>query len=141
MINKELLQEMIEKKYISVQKHPEADLYIYNYTQNAQFERVWNEITLMCRGLILDVNMNIVALPFKKFFNYEEHSVEDIPVGDFEAYEKMDGSLGILYHLDNVPHIATRGSFTSDQAVVGNKILNKNYYNLFEKLNKDYTYL
>mgnify|MGYP001586199763 CR=1 FL=1 len=52
------LQKMVDEKYISVQKHPEVDLWIYNYTQKAQFDRVWNEETLSCRGLILDKENN-----------------------------------------------------------------------------------
>ena len=96
-MNFELLDEMIAAKYISEKKHPDADLYIYNYTQKAQFERFWNETTMQCRGLILDGQRKIVARPFKKFFNYGEHETLSIPDGPFKVYEKMDGSLGILY--------------------------------------------
>ena len=52
-----------------MQKHPEADLFIYNYTRNAEYNKVWNEVTLQTRGLILDSEMNIVALPLRKIFN------------------------------------------------------------------------
>ncbi|MFB9080967.1 hypothetical protein ACFFWB_26745 [Flavobacterium procerum] len=68
---------MISANYVRVNKHPEQDLYIYNYTQNAQFERVWNEITIACRGLILDKDLNVVARPFPKFFNLGEMENEN----------------------------------------------------------------
>ncbi len=132
------IQKYIDEKYISVQKHPAADLYIYNYTQKAQFDRVWTEETMMCRGLIMDGNGNIVARPFKKFFNLEEHA--DLPVEPFRVYEKLDGSLGILYWIGDTPYLATRGSFVSDQAIRGTQILNK-YSMYFDELNKNYTYL
>jgi len=140
-MNKELLKEMLAQEYVMVQKHPNADLYIYNYTRKAQFERLWNEITLLTRGLILDGEMNIVARPFIKFFNYEEHTPEQIPALPFELYEKMDGSLGILYWLNGKPYIASRGSFESDQAKHANKVLYERYQHTFEKLNKGATYL
>jgi len=116
-INVSLLNEMIESKMVRVQRHPYANLWIYNYTEHAQFSRTWNEVTLMCRGLILDENFNIVARPFPKFFNKEELSEGDIPNLPFDVFEKMDGSLGIMYWVDGVPYIATRGSFESEQAL------------------------
>ena len=48
------LKNMIAAGYIKVNQHPTADLFIYNYSETAQFERIWNDITLQCRGLILD---------------------------------------------------------------------------------------
>ncbi len=50
----ELLKKMQSEGFVMMQKHAEADLYIYNYTPKAQYDKVWNEITLMCRGLILN---------------------------------------------------------------------------------------
>lgn len=119
------LQKYIDEKYISVQKHPTEDLYIYNYTQKAQFDRIWTEETLTCRGLIMDGKGNVIARPFRKFFNLEE--LEQIPAEDFEVFEKWDGSLGILYWVGTTPYLATRGSFTSDQAKRGTEILHKKY--------------
>ncbi len=141
-INLVHLHKMIEEKYISVQKHPTEELYIYNYTQNAQFDRMWNNETLQCRGLIMDENATIVARPFPKFFNLDEaiNQGEQLPVEDFEVTEKMDGSLGILYWIGDTPFLATRGSFTSDQAVKGTLILQK-YGSYFAELNREYTYL
>jgi RNA ligase len=53
----------------------------------------------------------------------------------------MDGSLGILYFLDGMPQIATRGSFTSDQAAKANEILRRTYGELLEGIHPEYTYL
>ncbi len=135
------LNKLIEQRYINVQKHSTADLFIYNYTQNAQYEAFWNKYTLMCRGLILDGGGNIIARPFPKFFNFEEHQPTEIPNEPFEVYEKMDGSLGILYWIDNEPFIATRGSFVSEQALWASDFLRQNFKNDFSKLNKNHTYL
>jgi len=141
MLNISHLKEMIDEKLVIVQKHKDADYFIYNYSPRVQYEKLWNETTMQCRGLILDSEYNVIARPFKKFFNLEEHSFDDIPKHKFEIYEKMDGSLGILYWIGNEPFIATRGSFESDQAIYANKILHQRYINVIPKLDKSKTYL
>lgn len=141
MIHLSLLQTMMDEGYVIRQKHPTADLWIYNYTPAAQYERVWNKITLLCRGLIMDKNHQIIARPLPKFFNLGEISVEDIPNESFDLFEKMDGSLGILYFLDGLPFIASRGSFNSIQSKTANRILYQKYRATFELLNPNYTYI
>ncbi len=140
-MNFELLEEMVEQGFIYKKKHPTANLFIYNYSQKAQYERAWNEATLSARGLILDSNMNIVAKPFGKFFNLGEHKPEEIPLLPYEVFEKMDGSLGILYWIEDDPFIATRGSFESDQAKHATKILYNEYSHLFDRIDRESTNL
>ncbi|MEN7548099.1 T4 RnlA family RNA ligase [Rapidithrix thailandica] len=140
-MNISLLNQMICEGYVAVQKHPEHSLYIYNYTPKAQFDRVWNECTLACRGLIMDKEHNIIARPFRKFFNLGELEDQTLPQGEFEVYEKMDGSLGILYWAGDTPLIATRGSFTSVQAEEANRILHSDYAHCLDKLDRSKTYL
>ncbi len=141
MIPKELLLEMINLGFVIKNKHPTEELYIYNYTQKTQFERVWNEITLACRGLILDENHNIVARPFAKFFNLGEFENQEIPNLKFDVFEKMDGSLGILYFNKNKAFIASRGSFNSNQSIKGNELLQTKYADSISKLDHKKTYL
>lgn len=136
----ELYLEMKKAGYVRVQKHPTADLFIHNYTEKAQFDRMWNSVTSQCRGLILDGQGNVVARPFPKFFNYSD---PDCGVLDMEApvkvTDKMDGSLGILYHDGTGWAIATRGSFTSDQAKHASMLLATKYS--FWEPNPGWTYL
>ncbi len=141
MLNIEELKKLVEEKYVNVQKHPHADLFIYNYGPRTQYERLWNETTLQCRGLILDKDYNVVARPFRKFFNLEELPVELVPETNFEVYDKLDGSLGIVYFINDKPYVATRGSFTSPQSQKANEILNSKYAHVFDKLDKSNTYL
>jgi RNA ligase len=134
------MKTTLEKYYndglLYKQVHPTLPLTIWNYTEKVQFENLWDEVTLMCRGLVTDENGNIVARPFRKFFNMEEG--KHTPTDDFKVYEKMDGSLGIFFNYGGQWVMATRGSFTSDQAVKGMEMLSKYDYN---KLHKDFTYL
>lgn len=138
-MNLNLMQTMLDQGFISCKKHDEHSLYIYNYTAKTQYERMWNELTLQCRGLILDEQGNIKARPFAKFFNLEECT--NIPSGNFDVYEKMDGSLGILYWVDQTPYIATRGSFHSEQAIKATHLLHTKYRDCWHTLNPNYTYL
>lgn len=114
------IKPYIEKKLVSEQVHPEDEnVRIFNYTQECQFSQSWDDITRQCRGLILNVTTGeVIARPFPKFFNYGEHVSKGwaIPTSKPEVFEKLDGSLGILYELNGKQWIATRGSFTSDQA-------------------------
>lgn len=145
-MNTKQLNQLIADNYIIVNKHPTADLYIYNYSEKAQYDRVWNEWTLACRGLIMDGNYQVVARPFQKFFNLGEHENQVIPNEPFVIFEKMDGSLGILYWLDDAerrpkPHIATRGSFASEQSQVATEMLHTQYADVIPLLDKSKTYL
>lgn len=114
----EQIQPYIEKGLVSEQCHPDDPyIRIFNYTQRVQFSKAWDDVTERCRGLIIDIRTNkYLANPFPKFFNYGEREVS-IPDERPVISEKMDGSLGILYWLKGEPWIATRGSFTSDQAL------------------------
>ena len=133
----EKLNKYLEDGLLYNQVHPTLDLTIWNYTEKVQYEGLWDEITLMCRGLVTNSKGEIVARPFKKFFNMEEG--KHTPTSEFEVYEKMDGSLGIFFYYNGEPVLATRGSFTSDQAIKGREILNK--YNWKQGTYEGYTYL
>jgi RNA ligase len=133
----ETLQKYHEDGLVYNQVHPTLDLTIWNYTEKVQYEGLWDEIILMCRGLVTNSKGEIVARPFKKFFNMEEG--KHTPTSEFEVYEKMDGSLGIFFYYNGEPVLATRGSFTSDQAIKGREILNK--YNWKQGTYEGYTYL
>lgn len=119
------IQPYIENGLISEQSHPmDENVKIFNYTQKCQFEKAWDEVTENCRGLIINVETaEVIARPFPKFFNYQEHIAngKDIPDETPIINEKLDGSLGILYSLGGKDYIATRGSFTSEQAVWATK--------------------
>lgn len=132
----EKLNKYYEDGLLYKQVHPTLSLIIWNYSESVQYGNLWDEVTLQTRGLVTDSEGNIVAKPFKKFFNIEEN--KHTPTKEFDVYEKMDGSLGILFNYKGEWVFATRGSFTSDQSIKGTELLQKYDYN---RLNPDYTYL
>lgn len=105
---------------ISEQAHPRyPHLRIFNYTQRCQFEQAWDDVTRACRGLIWDTAAGVpLSNPMPKFFNYQEHQQKGWPIPSEVPMvsKKYDGSLGILYWVNEEPWIATRGSFDSEQA-------------------------
>lgn len=122
------LAEQIDDNFITVRVHPDdPELKIYNYTPKAQYERYWTIETRQCRGLIVRGD-TVLARPFAKFFNYGEgESFFDLDEPAV-VMDKADGSLGIIYEApDGLPAIATRGSFTSDQAIHATNLLRTKY--------------
>jgi hypothetical protein len=125
-MNLELLRKHVADGVVNTQRHPKLPLDIYNYSARCQYEKLWDDVTLACRGLVLHGD-TIVARPFRKFFN-------DTELGDAVPWhlpsvitEKMDGSLGILFHFAGAWHWSTRGSFTSEQAGEANRIMEEQY--------------
>ncbi|MFI5859955.1 RNA ligase [Streptomyces sp. NPDC051546] len=117
------LTEAIDAGYVLRKAHPELPLSLYTYSRTAQYEQVWNQVTTRCRGLVADdVTGEVVALPLPKFFNVGEHEsgrpyAPALPDEPFEVYDKVDGSLGVLFHYAGKWRAASKGSFTSTQAV------------------------
>lgn len=127
LLDLNLLEAHLAHGYVRQQAHPTLPLVILNYTHAAQWDRAWDPITCQCRGLIVDDEGEVVARPWEKFFNYGEF---DEGVLDLDApvtvRDKLDGSLGIMYPDPTQPSgyaIATRGSFTSEQALRGTELL------------------
>lgn len=125
------LQEYNDKKLLIKQKHPDFPIYIWNYSPKVQYERLWDEITIKCRALVTDEFGNVVAKSFDKFFNLEEES--SIPNEPYEIYEKIDGSLIVLFYYKDQLIISSKGSFTSEHAIQAKKIIEKYNYNILDK--------
>jgi RNA ligase len=92
------------------------DLQLWKYTNRCVYDRMWTPITVLGRGLILDMAARkVVATPFPKFFNLGEDG-GGLPEKPFEVFEKLDGSLIILFHHRDQWRAVTRGAFDSSQA-------------------------
>lgn len=110
------------------EKYPH--LRILHYLEEAHREKTWTNFCRRCRGVIVDLkNKKILAYPFDKFFNMDEmpetsySNLKDKT--DFEVSEKLDGSMGILYHDKeaNEYRVATKGSLDSEQGQWGTEFL------------------
>lgn len=136
------LAQAITDGYVRERVHPDdPDLRILNYTPKTQAERIWTPTTRTCRGLIVHGDQ-IAARPWAKFFNYGEHEDGTLDLGaPVEVTDKLDGSLGILYTAPGGRlAIATRGSFTSEQALHATELLRTRYAD-WEPADRGSTYL
>ncbi|MFJ3840915.1 RNA ligase [Streptomyces sp. NPDC090054] len=122
LVPAQALAESIAAGYVTRKPHPELPLSIYTYTRSAQYEGVWNQVTTRCRGLVADDSTGaVVALPLPKFFNVGEHEAgmpyaPALPDEPFEVYDKVDGSLAVVFHYAGRWRVASKGSFVSTQA-------------------------
>lgn len=122
------LDQLISQGFLKKVVSPCGKLVLYNYTPKCVFEKEWNEHTINARGTIYELSTGkIIAQAFPKFFNFSELPTERqkelLNETNFDVFEKIDGSLVIVYNYDNNWRINTRGSFGSDQAVEATKML------------------
>ena len=115
-------------KYINCREHPYLDLLIWNYNNSCQWDKAWDEYTRMARGLITDLEGNVVAMPFPKFFNVgEELRLDELPNEVPEIRSKEDGWLGVGFCANGQDHVASRGSFDSLGANWATKWIQERY--------------
>jgi hypothetical protein len=126
LLDVHLLDEHILNGVVDVRRHPTLPLSILCYTRKAKFDLIWDDVTLKCRGLIVDDDGVVVARPYEKSFNLgtsyrPETQPINLPVDvEPEFYDKLDGSYGIYWEYKHLHvlyrGVATKGSFVSDQA-------------------------
>jgi len=124
------LQRLCSTRLLNLVRDAQSDLLIADYSARAQYDDAWDAhpILLDCRGTIIRPDGQIVAKPFRKFFNAGERpqtSMERLALlGKPEIAHKLDGSMGTLFR--SAPHepwrIATRGHFASAQALYATEV-------------------
>ena len=120
------LQAAVDEGLVTDRRH--GGLRILNYTNKATYSEAWDEVTTLCRGLVVDTGGEVVARPFLKFFGVQEPHAPAIPDGcAMHVTEKLDGSLGIAYHHDGQTWITTRGRLDSPQGRQGTEIWRERY--------------
>lgn len=126
------------------QTHPFFDLSIWNYEEIVHYQDVWCPITLMARALIVETSTGkIVGRALPKFFNHSEKCKSAIipkHEGDFRVFDKIDGSLFVLFYYKDTWVYTSRGSFSSEQAKEGECILKEAFPQHLD-LDKNLTYV
>lgn len=123
----DLLNKHIADGTVTKRAHPTLPLHILNYSPRCQYDKLWDDVTLQCRGLVMHGD-KVVARPFRKFFNDTEHKEGEIPWHlPCEITEKLDGSLLIAFYFDGAWRFCTRGAFESPQAIEGERIFREKY--------------
>lgn len=136
-LNKSLLDEYVSNGQLHCNKHPYLDLYTYKYRHEVFIDGDWDWITSIARGLVIDGNGFIIGRPFRKFFNIEEQ--RHTPTKEFDVFEKVDGSLIILFNYNGTWIASTTGSFQSEHSKIALDMLNENCD--LNSLDSNFTYL
>ena len=127
----EELERLHTEKLLIKHEHRSLPLVIWNYSATVQYTEQWNEIILQCRGLTTDLQGNVIAKPFKKFFNLGEN--KHVGSDNYTVWEKIDGSLIIVFWYNGEWLVSSRGSFYSDQAIWAKEILSDSFYDSWKE--------
>jgi len=152
-----ILNKYHEEGLLYKQVHPTLPLTIWNYSEKVQYEGLWDEVTMSCRpekGDYVYVQEKMDgSLGILFYYEYElseekrynlwfnnnyETGMErffdpnNLPDYDNSYYEPTPKTKGEWV-------MATRGSFTSEQAVMGLEIVKEKYF--LDSWMKEYAYL
>jgi len=131
----EKINDLVERGLVRSSRHSRLPLTIYKYTAKCAYERKWDDLSIICRGLVLDDGGNVVARGFRKFFNDSEHDGIILQKIDwskkYEVTEKMDGSLFMVFKYGGFLRFSTVGSFKSVQAEIGKNLFLEKYLPIF----------
>lgn len=87
-----------------------------------------------CRGLILELDtFKVMAMPFIRFFNYGESCADNIDWESANIFDKVDGSLMILYFDWNLSKWCVASSGQVDASGEVNNAFNSTFSELFWK--------
>lgn len=150
--------ELKEKHGVEVSFNKKGTLFSLNYNQIESKND--DPLAQDCRGLILSLNdkssllaqtklinnrysydhicpghTNIVAWPFKRFFNYGQQEAANVDMNDASIIQKVDGTLIICYYFEGKFNIATRSVPEADIVLDPNNSLT--FRTLFEKVLKE----
>lgn len=112
----------IASGHVRRRQHPELPLSVYAYAEKCLYEGRWNAVTATCRGLVVDdLTGEVVATPFAKFHALGAHTggapyAAALPDEPFEVFDKVDGTLGVVFHFAGAWQVATKAAFASTQA-------------------------
>jgi RNA ligase len=141
-----ILDEYVDRGLLRKAVSKDGKLAQYNYTDQCIFADSWDDITLNNRGNVYEVlTGQIIARSMPKFFNWsqipdfkQKKYLEFLDDGRYHTYEKIDGTLSILYCYDGEWRLNSRGSFNSFASEAGKRLLSK--YDI-SKLNPEVTYI
>lgn len=133
------IEKYIDQEAISERR--KDHLSVLCYTRDCKIEKMWDDVTLSTRSLVINNKTNkILGHCIPTFFNYQEVDPDCIPTLPYKVYEKADGSLINVFYDDvtNSWRCVSKSSFDSGQAVWAQEILNERDQS---KLDKRYNYI
>jgi len=123
------LDSLCQQYYIKANRHQKyPNLVCLKYSQIDS--PMGEKIVQQCRGIILneDHYWQVVSYSYNKFFNYGEPFAEQIDWSQATVYDKLDGSLMVLYFYDGQWQVQSSGTADATGNVGG---LNLTFAQLF----------
>lgn len=118
-------------------EHETGRYAVLNYTIKTQFGRLWDDLTLRCRGLVVNMDDGtIINDVYPKFFNHFEPESGEIS-GYGWITEKFDGSMVSVCNHDSKLFVASRSTLNNYVTDLARDLIEKNNYEFYE----GYTYL
>lgn len=105
----------VPEKYIKINSYPELGLQIVKYSKRAFYDQAWTKYPILkeCRGLIVDMEFNVVAKPFVKVLNLGEEGTQ-LPDFPFSMVDKINGFMAMVSYHNGKLVASTTGSLDSD---------------------------
>lgn len=112
------------KKLNDFYNDPNGIYAVINYTPTVQFNKLWDEVTLTCRGLVVNLETKeIISRPFLKFFNYFESEVKLDLNSPAVVSKKYDGSMVAISKWNDIIFISSRSTLKNYVTDLVRKIL------------------
>lgn len=133
------VQDLIEKGLVVKKEYTEgqfAGLSVLKYHRKVFYDNLWHLDARIaeCRGTVVDENWKVVALPFKKVFNYGENGVSISPDKKIIATQKINGYLAAATLTEKYGLIVyTTGSLDSEFTHLARKWIEKGKTNTMIK--------
>lgn len=115
-----LIESLQKNKYI-FEKELDHHIHSFNFSKQAFYNKIWDEMTTQARGLFIDTKNNkIIARSYNKFFNVNERketSLEELEKRlsfPIHFYVKYNGFLGILSVNNNELFFASKSTNVGD---------------------------
>jgi hypothetical protein len=128
-IRLKMLNKLMKEKLVDRRTHPDHPLFVYNYTPAAMHippaEWPLHPGLSQARGLVLDLDGNVVMRSFEKSWGLETlREIGDIRTDQIVSiHEKFDGYLIVARYWEGNLIVASRGSFESEHAQKAKRML------------------
>lgn len=149
LFNETKLRDHCDRHHVRMfQSQKLPHLALLHYSDEVQFDKLWDNFNRQCRGLVVDLkNKKLLAISYFKFFNVGESMApsyeELVKLGSFSCSEKLDGSLGIAFYDQETQDVfvSTKGSWESEQTTWATNFARTNWCPELKhpKLLHDYT--
>eukprot|EP01125_Pyxidicula_operculata_P006706 TRINITY_DN2304_c0_g1_i1.p1 TRINITY_DN2304_c0_g1~~TRINITY_DN2304_c0_g1_i1.p1 ORF type:complete len:1245 (+),score=308.37 TRINITY_DN2304_c0_g1_i1:1-3735(+) len=125
------------KKYTLKSSRHQTHLNLVQLSYSQTGSPVEDPLVQECRGLVLDTknSFKVVCFPYKKFFNFGESNAHPINWQTAQVYEKIDGSLAVLYHYKDEWHVSSSSIPDGSGTIAKDMTFAQLFWNIWKSMN------